>query len=110
VFKTNGGMVRGTVEQCASGGVVLVPQDPAMRWPDLIREARCDGAPSGPGRYEITAVRPGEYYALALSGDGSTPFWTPKWDEALLSQASRVTVRPGEASSADLRAIPQPPY
>jgi hypothetical protein len=110
VFKTNGGTVRGTVEQCASGGVVLVPQDPAMRWPDLIREARCDGAPSGPGRYEITAVRPGEYYVLALAGDGSTPFWTPKWDDGLLSQAGKVTVRAGEASSADLRAIAQPPY
>ena len=28
VYKTNGGTVRGTAEKCASGGVVLVPQEP----------------------------------------------------------------------------------
>jgi hypothetical protein len=45
-----------------------------------------------------------------LQSDGSTPFWTPRYDDGLLGQASKVTVRAGETSSVDLRAIPQPAY
>jgi hypothetical protein len=104
VYRTNGGTVRGTVPKCASGGVVLVPQDPAMRWPGFIHSGRCDSN----DRYEITAVRPGEYYALASPLDRSSPSWAPKFDDGLLNQASRITVRAGEAPSADLREIPQP--
>ena len=80
VYKTNGGTVHGKVEKCASGGVVLVPQDPAIRWPDLIRTVRC--APDD--RYEFAAVRPGEYYAQAFPVDPSAPFWTPVFDESLV--------------------------
>jgi hypothetical protein len=106
VYKTNGGTVRGAVEKCSSGEVLLVPQDPAMRWPGSDRRVRCDSN----DRYEIAAVRPGEYYALAFSGDGSSLFWQPKFDDQLLNQASRITVRAGEASSAALRAITQLAY
>ena len=31
-IQTNGGTVSGTVEECASCGVVLVPQNPAIQW------------------------------------------------------------------------------
>lgn len=79
VYKTNGGTVRGTVEKCAAGWVVLVPQDPARRWPDALREVGCDGQASGSDRYEITAVRPGQYYVLALSGNGAAPFLAPNF-------------------------------
>ncbi len=101
MFKSNGGSVRGMVENCAGGGVVLVPQNAAMRWPNWIREERCDAA----GRYEIAAVRPGDYYLLGIAKGPSTVFWNPEWNESLLPQAAKVTVRASEASSADLRAI-----
>jgi len=106
VYKTNGGAVRGTAERCLSGGVELVPQDPAMRRPGFFYSAPCDAN----DRYEIGAVRPGEYYALAFAGGDPDPWYRSRWDDALLNQAARVTVRAGEASSADLRAIAQPPY
>jgi hypothetical protein len=106
VYKTNGGMVRGTVDNCASGGVVLVPQDPAMRWPGLIHRVRCDSN----DHYEITSVRPGEYYALAVHTDVSSRRRLPTLDDGRLDQASKVTVRAGETCSADLRAIAQPLY
>jgi hypothetical protein len=106
VYKTNGGTVRGTVEKCASGGVVLVPQDAAMRW-GFAHAARCDAN----GHYEITAVRPGEYCALAFTADyWPGPLNAARVDDRLVDQASKVTVRAGEGSSADLRAIAQPPY
>jgi hypothetical protein len=101
VYKTDGGVVRGTAENCASGGVVLVPRDPSLRR-GFSRSGPCDSS----DRYEVRAVRPGEYYAVALAGNGPVL----AVDEALLNHAVKVTVRAGEASSADLRAITHPVY
>jgi hypothetical protein len=97
VFKTNGGTVRGMVKECASGPVLLIPQETAMQRLGFLRAAQCDSK----DRYGITAVRPGEYYALAFAGDGPLP----ELNEGLLNQAIKVTVRAGEVSLADLRAI-----
>ena len=102
VYKTDGGSVSGRAENCASGGVVLVPSDPALRRPGFSKSGPCDSS----GHYEVRAVRPGEYYAVALAGNGPVV----ALDEALLNQAVKVTVRAGEASSADLRTITRPVY
>jgi hypothetical protein len=97
--------VRGAVENCAAGQVQLIPQEPALRRGGFIHYARCDSN----GRYEITAVRPGDYYAFALGGNGVA--YAPQgWNDTTLTQASRVTVRAGEATQADLHAIPPPVY
>jgi hypothetical protein len=103
VYKINGGTVRGTVEKCASGGVVLAPQDPALRWPMAIHIARCDAS----DRYEIPAVRPGEYYTQAFAIDPTKQIWQPEFDENRISQSTKITVRAGEATAADLRLIPR---
>jgi hypothetical protein len=106
VYKADGGTVRGTVENCASGGIRLVPQDTAMRRPGFLRSAQCDSS----DRYEIDAVRPGDYYALAFAGD-SWPWESAEPDhDGLLSQAGRVAVRVGETAWADLHAITRPAY
>jgi hypothetical protein len=102
VYKSDGGSVRGKAENCASGGVVLVPSDPAIRRPVFSRSAACDSSDN----YEVDAVRPGNYYALAFAGNG--PVLT--LDDVLLNQAVTVSVRAGEASSADLRTITKPVY
>ena len=99
VYKANGGTVRGAVEKCSGGTVWLIPTERALE-PAFRRNTRC----SGNDRYEMTAVRPGEYYALALAGGGSGPAAPPELDESALNQAARVTVRAGETISADLRA------
>jgi hypothetical protein len=108
-YKANGGTVRGSVENCAGGGVVMVPQDPAMRRPGFVHSTSCDAAPSGANRYEIRGVRPGDYYLLAFPGDGPEPWSRATYDEDMLRRAATVSVRAGEASSADLRAIPPLP-
>jgi hypothetical protein len=102
VYKTDGGSVRGKAENCASGGVVLVPSDPVRRRPVFSRSAACDSS----GNYEVDAVRPGDYYALAFAGNGPVL----KLDDVLLNQAVKVSVRAGEASSADLRTVTKPVY
>ena len=101
VYKTDGGSVRGTAENCASGGVVLVPRDASLRR-GFSRSGPCDSS----DRYEVRAMRPGEYYAVAFAGNGPVL----AVDEALLNQAVKVTVRAGVPSSADLRALTRPVY
>jgi len=102
VYKTDGGSVHGKAENCASGGVVLIPSDPARRRAVFSRSGACDSSDN----YEIDAVRPGDYYALAFAGNGPVLMF----DDALLKQAVKVSVRAGEASSADLRTITKPIY
>jgi hypothetical protein len=102
VYKTNGGTVRGTAERCDAGIVILIPQDPAIQSVGFLRSARCDAS----DRYKITAVRPGDYYALALAEPGGVP----QLDDTLVSQSSKVTVPADETASADLRAIQRPGF
>ena len=103
IYRLGGGTVRGTVENCAAGTVRLLPRDKAMWRPGFLLFAPCDSN----GRYEITAVRPGEYSVLAIAGDSPAPWYATKWDDSLAGNASTVTVRPGETTTADLRAIRQ---
>jgi hypothetical protein len=105
-YKLNGGTVSGTVEKCASGVVALVPQDAALRRPGITRFVTCDSS----DRYVVPALRPGEYYALAMTGDGGASGLASiagmfELDERELKQATSVTVRAGETTTADLRAI-----
>jgi hypothetical protein len=100
-YKRNGGTVRGTIEGCSEGVVFLVPQDLALRSYSFIPETSC-----GPnGRFEITAVRPGEYYGFAVAKDSAVRVSPTELDRNLINQSIRVTVRANEATLADLRLI-----
>ena len=99
VYRSNGGTVRGTVEDCAGAGVVLVPQDPGLRRFEFIRRATCNEG----GRYEIPQVRPGDYAAFAFDDAPDALDALLRFTQALVTQAVNVTVRPGEAVSADLK-------
>jgi len=102
LYKSNGGVVRGKVENCASGGVLLVPSIAVLRRSGLSNAAPCDAN----GQYEIRAVRPGDYYALAFAGNGPVlPI-----DDELLKRAMKVTVRAGEATSADAPVVTKPVF
>jgi hypothetical protein len=101
LYKADSGGVRGTVEDCGSARVVLVPQEPALQgYSDFIGHSSCDAG----GRFEISHLRPGEYYAYAFEQQ------PPIQDLAvpLVNHAVRVTVRSGEFSAAALRVTRLP--
>lgn len=102
-YKRNGGTVRGTVESCGGGRVLLIPQDPALRRDGFIQRTACD--PNG--RFTIAAVRPGDYYGVVLPSDAPAGAPPPEFDQSLLNQCTRITVRANESSSADLRLLKQ---
>ncbi|MDR3700934.1 MAG: carboxypeptidase regulatory-like domain-containing protein [Candidatus Sulfopaludibacter sp.] len=98
-YKTNGGTVRGSVESCGGGEVMLAPRDPALRWPQSVLTAQCDAN----DRYQIASARPGDYYALAFPADRSARIRFLEFEESMTGQAVRVELRAGETTSLDLR-------
>ena len=99
-YKLGGGTVRGTVEGGDFSHVFLIPKDPALRRSGFAQETECGQN----GRFEFSAVRPGEYYGLAIAG-GLISFEAVYEDTGLLRQAGSVTVRPNESTSAEIRPI-----
>jgi hypothetical protein len=95
VYKAGGGTVRGIVENCGTGKVLLTPQR-APVWG--ARTGTCDVA----GRFEVTGLRPGEYYALAFPGDQLV---APETVGPFLPIAARITARAGEVTRADLKLL-----
>jgi len=100
VYRADSGSVSGKAENCASGGVLLIPDDSGMRLRGYSKSGPCDGN----DRYQVQGVRPGDYYALAFAGNGPV---LPV-DETLLKQATKITVRAGTASTADVRTVTRP--
>ncbi len=100
VYRFDGGTVRGTVEECGSATIVLVPQDLALRRKPYIQERKCGTN----GAYEFTAIRPGEYNAIALNpSDAAFNFMSTDLNQGQLNAATHVTVRPNEATLVDLK-------
>jgi hypothetical protein len=101
VYKADGATLRGQVENCGGGGVLLVPQDASRRYFDENGRASCDAS----GRYEFLSVRPGAYYVLAVAKTQSNYFWAAEWEDAMTNQATGVTLRANETLVVDLRAL-----
>lgn len=103
VYKSGGGILRGKIENCNSGGVILVPADPALPIAPFSRQAFCSGA--NPDHYEFRDLRPGSYSVVAISGASPIPWMMAPADGNVLRQATAVTVKGGESVGADLRAV-----
>jgi hypothetical protein len=103
-FESKGGGVRGKVDECGSATVVLAPQDRTLQEPQFVQTAKCGDS----GRFEISHLRPGEYYAFAFD----------TWDGPLdllanldqnVTKAASVHVNQGEVATIDLRITPRDP-
>jgi hypothetical protein len=102
VYRSNGATLRGTAENCLTGQVVVIPVDRGLRMPATFGKGWCDAN----NRFQISSMRPGEYYALAVAGSADIPpGGLPNYDEDTLRQAVRVTLRAGEITETNLHAI-----
>ena len=99
IYKSDGGTVRGTVEDCAGATVTLAPQETKLLIGEFIQRAACDAA----GRFQIGNIRPGEYYAYAFDRAPGMLEYSRLANPAVANQAVRVTVRAGESSSITLK-------
>jgi hypothetical protein len=98
-FRLGGGTVRGTLDACGSHHVFLVPQEPALRRDGFIRITGCDSN----GHFEFPAVRPGEYYGIAMAKEPRS--FADLSNDNVLSQGNKVTVRANESTSAAVRLV-----
>jgi len=96
-YKSDGGRVTGTVSGCTHGSVALIPADRAHRR-GFFRGAAC----GSDGRFDIIAVKPGDYYAIALQ-DPAAMMNLASDDAAIRYQGVLVTVRRNETTQADLK-------
>jgi hypothetical protein len=99
-YKLNGGTVRGAIDSCKDGSVLLIPQDPAYRRDGFIYRTHCGES----GLFEIPAVRPGEYYGLAVA-NGNPIGLHGEIGQNLINQSARVSVRANEATNAEIRLV-----
>jgi protocatechuate 3,4-dioxygenase beta subunit len=87
--------------------VVLFPADERMRYEQsrFLRTAR----PDQEGRFRITAVPPGEYFAVAVQGLEDGQAADPEFLAAFGDHAERVGIKPGETKTITLglSAIPR---
>jgi protocatechuate 3,4-dioxygenase beta subunit len=104
-LKSDGGTLRGAVEECGRGAIFLLPEEPGMRTPEFVRTARCDEA----NHYEISAVRPGSYLAVAFPADPLIAVRETDFDDAYLNHhATAVNIKPAQTTTADLRLTTRP--
>jgi hypothetical protein len=105
VFKSDGGSVRGTVDQGEGASVALVPADDALL--DSLFVATTSAGEGG--RFELGNLRPGEYRAFAFDHIGDADALT---DAAFLKSvsawAAAVHVEHGRAASVDLKVVRWP--
>lgn len=96
-YKSDGGRVTGTVSACNRGTVELIPADPGHRR-GFFRGVAC----GSDGRFDILAVKPGDYYAIALQ-DPTAMMNLATDDAAIRNRGVLVTVRRNETTQVDLR-------
>jgi hypothetical protein len=97
-YKLGGGTVRGSAEACGTGHPTLIPQDAALRRAGFIRVTDCDAN----GRFEFSAVRPGEYFALIAEGSPAS-FVSLSRDENVLRRAAGLRVRESETVIVEIQ-------
>jgi hypothetical protein len=64
---------------------MLIPQNPLLQRAEFILGINC----GQDGPFEFSAVRPGEYYGIAIARNGPTPWYQAMRDEAFLKQTAR---------------------
>ena len=97
IYRNDGASLSGSAAGCESGFVVLIPQDASLRSVrGLVRQAACMPG----GRFEVTNIRPGDYYSLVL--ENSTGILS-RYPQELLNEAIPVHLNAGESKTVDLR-------
>lgn len=105
VYGSDGGSIRGTVDGCVGGSVVVVSEDPAFQRREymIAPKVRC----SDGGQFEVQNLRPGRYYAFAFDHLEATTWEFLGSVPALINKAEIVEVRPKEISFVELRITPR---
>ena len=92
-----GGAIRGTVEKCNGGSVLLVP--PSMAAGDLVRLSACNRDNS----FEFDGLPPGDYYAAAVSDFNYQTMASEESVRGIMRDAVSVHLDDGAAATVQLK-------
>jgi hypothetical protein len=81
--------------------VVVFPRD-RDKWTVGMRYLKT-GRPDQDGRFKVSGLPPGDYYAVALDYVDSTEWTDPEYLDRIRSKATDVSINEGESKSVDLR-------
>jgi 5-hydroxyisourate hydrolase-like protein (transthyretin family) len=101
VYRSDGGAIRGTVDDCGNASIVVVPQDSALQLGDIaaVRVARC----TEDGHFEIRNLRPALYYAFAFDHlDANTSTFLAALPP-LINKAVSVEVKANQTANVELK-------
>ncbi len=98
------GVVRGDKSVPAPGAVLVFPVD-RERWTGYgWTPLRLQSAPAGSdGSYKVQRLSEGEYFLIAVDPANATAWLDPKFLEAAVPHASRLSVKWGEKATLDLK-------
>jgi hypothetical protein len=108
VYKSDGGTIRGTVEDCGGATVIVAPEDPTLRRGEysFTPSSHC----TDDGHFELRNLRPGRYLVFAFAQlDGTVADFLSSLP-MLIDKAVTVEVRAGETSSAELKVTSMTPW
>jgi hypothetical protein len=83
--------------------VVVFPQD-REKWTVGVRYLKT-GRPDQDGRFKVSGLPPGDYYAIALDYVDSSEWTEPEYLDRIRSRATDVSLNEGETKSVDLKLI-----
>src|SRR5262249_4798982 len=99
VYKNDSGSISGTVENCDSAFVALIPRQ--VQGIGYARIARCGSG----GTFDIKGVPPGDYYAAAVAGLDYNATIQPDVFAKLFAIGTRIRVEPSSTQSVQLRIV-----
>jgi hypothetical protein len=101
VSSLSGLVTNGRGETLTEYSAIVFSQD-RERWNDSARYFRT-GRPDQEGRYKVTGLPAGEYFAIALEGVDPNEATSPEFLERASSRATRFTLGEAEIRSVDLK-------
>jgi len=104
IFKPNVSGLRGSVENCGSASVLVLPEDEGLWDFRFIRRATCNRS----GNFESGGLRPGGYYALALDRIDSTGLDDLAILRRLAAMGAKVRIEPERVAYIELKPLQWP--
>jgi hypothetical protein len=104
VYRSDGGSIRATVEECGSATIAIAPEDPVLQPLGMSWFGRC----TADGHFEIRKLRPGRYYAFAFDqlDQNASAFLSSL--PALINTAVTVEVKANETANVELHVTAGP--